>query len=205
MPILAAHAPFRRTASAVLVALMIAIWPGDAAPATSRVSACAAPTGARLAAPPADLFRGQIERLRGGRPAKLRAVPDADVYALYFGASWCAPCQAFGRAIKPIYERGEPAELGYEVIFVSMDTPPEDLAYVKAAGMPWPFLDAAGRRSARALTHPGTPVLPDLVVVDRLGRVLCRSVNSSGRALGVRQTFTLMREARLAAKRHELR
>jgi thiol-disulfide isomerase/thioredoxin len=184
---------------------MIAIWPGDAAPAATRAGACATPIGERLAAPPADLFRGQVERLRDGRPVKLRAVPDADVYALYFGASWCAPCQAFGRAIKPVYETGEPTELGYEVIFVSMDTPPEDLAYVKAADMPWPYLNAVGRRSLRGLVSPGSPVLPDLVVIDRAGRVLCRTASSSSRALGIRQTFALMREARRAAKRREPR
>jgi nucleoredoxin len=149
---------------------------------------------------PAKAFAGKLERLHQGRSAKLRKVPDAEVYALYFGASWCGPCRAFGRAIKPVYESGEPARLRYEIIFVSKDPPPEDIAYISASAMPWPFVRGDGRFSGGSLAEVGGRVLPDLVVVDVSGRVLCRAVDIHGRSAGVRQTFERMRAARRAAK-----
>lgn len=180
-------------------ALAVGTWPVEPVSAEALARACDSPRGSRSTVPPAKAFRGRLERLRTGRPIKLDGVPSADVYVLYFGASWCGPCRAFARAIKPIYESGEPAELGYELIFVSQDTPPKDVAYVKAMDMPWPYLRAEARSAAGAVTNVGGHVLPDLVVIDRSGRILCQAVDATGRSAGVRRTFEQMRAARRSA------
>lgn len=185
-----------RVVCTAIVALLVAISPGEPLVAGKATASCDVPSSDRIVPSPEKAFRGRLERLHNGRPVKLSALHRADVYVLYFGASWCGPCGAFARAIKPIYESGEPAVLGYELIFVSKDTPPKDVAYVRAIGMPWPYLrdDTVG-----ALASIGGRVLPDLVVVDRFGRVLCRAVDATGRSAGVRQTFDRMRAARRRA------
>jgi|GEM_PF-4432697 len=185
-----------RNAPAIVRALArgaVALGALAAAAALGRPSDdCAAPTGERLAAAPAELLRGRLVEPRSGRPG---AVPEARVYLLYYGASWCAPCRAFARTLKPIYESGEPARLGYEVVFVSRDRPGDDLAYAREAAMPWPFVGAPRDRRGRDLTELGGDVLPNLIAVDRRGRVLCRAVDPSGRSSGVRRTFDRLRAA----------
>ena len=185
--------------SLVIAAALLVAGPASGEVVRTAPRACRVPPGERLEGAPARLLRGAAEVMRSGRPSKLDALPDADVYLLYYGASWCGPCRAFARALKPIYESGEPAVLRYEVIFVSMDEPGDDVAYVREAGMPWPFIRARATPATDWIGRLGGRTLPNLVAVDRTGGVLCRAVSRGGRSAGVRQTLEQVRELRREA------
>jgi hypothetical protein len=89
--------------------------------------------------------------------------------------------------------QSEAASAGLAVVFTSQDATPEvAAAYVRDEAMPWPYLPPGAGGEVRALGGRSTP---DLVVVDRQGRILCRAYTPQGRYLGAAQVF----EAALAA------
>jgi hypothetical protein len=96
--------------------------------------------------------------------------------------------------MRSAYEAGEPAQLGYQVVFVSRDASSEAAAsYAAEERMPWAYLPpAAGGRAQEVAVLSGRSV-PDMVVVDSKGRVLCRAYGPDGRYRGVSQVFDALR------------
>lgn len=179
---------FRPSLPLTLTAALAAASPSLAAEQIS----CARPTAAALSAPPPALL-GQALR-QDGQPTGLRA---AKVQVLYFGAAWCGPCRVQVRAMKAAYDRGDPARLGYQVVFVSKDETAQAAAdYAAAEAMPWPYLPPHTGGPAREIARFGARSgVPDMVVVDAQGRVLCRAYTQSGRYLGVSDVFEGMRRS----------
>ncbi len=158
-----------------------------ALPAAAAAARCEGPTGGALSGPPAKLLSGALRQLATERP-RLRP---ARAYALYFGAAWCGPCRLQVRKMKPLYEGGEPAALGYEIVFVSRDRDAKAAAaYAAAEAMPWPYLPPNAVREVSSL---GARSLPDMVVVDEAGRILCRAYAPDGRYLGAVEMLEALR------------
>lgn len=167
-------------------ALLLMAAGAEAAPSAR----CDGPPSSSLGAEPADLLAGALKGA-DGRTATLRP---AKAYVLYYGAQWCGPCRLQVRAMKAAYQSGDARQLGYEIVFVSGDRSPETaLAYVKAEKMPWPYLPPGVRGPAKTVADQAGRSLPDMVVTDARGRVLCRAYTPEGRYLGVSQTFQALR------------
>lgn len=156
---------------------------------------CQAPVD-RLAQPLGVALGAGLARLQADGIVGAPVLPAAKLYVLYFGASWCGPCRLFSRKLKPIYQSGDPARLGYEVIFVTRDrTAAKAYGYVAQEAMPWPFLRHEHLAAAEAVLRASAPQAPDLVVVDANGRIYCSAYDTGGRYRGVYQTFQAMRLA----------
>lgn len=95
------------------------------------------------------------------------------IVALYFGAGWCAPCREFIPDLRSVYEalRAEGADT--ELVFMSLDRSAGDMRRtMERAHMPWPALDWRQLPHSPALRALASRGPPNLVLIDRDGRVL---------------------------------
>jgi len=93
--------------------------------------------------------------------------------AVYFSASWCAPCKKFSPKLAAQYSAA--AKLaGTEVIFVSLDTE-EDQFHQYRASMPWPAVPFVDPRRALLQLALGVKSIPALVLLDGKGKVITSS------------------------------
>ena len=112
------------------------------------------------------------------RPDGARFVPDRwthepEIVALYFGADWCAPCHAFVPTLREVRDTLRAAGADTEVVYVSLDARESDMRrYMRLQAMPWPAIDHRRLRALPAIRALGGVAPPNLVLVDRDGRVL---------------------------------
>nr|WP_246505215.1 thioredoxin-like domain-containing protein [Coralloluteibacterium stylophorae] len=98
---------------------------------------------------------------------------EPEIVALYFGADWCGPCHAFVPELRRIRAALRDAGADTEVVYVSLDeSEPEMRRYMRLQRMPWPAVDFRRLRVLPAVTRLAGPAPPNLVVLDRDGRVL---------------------------------
>ena len=111
------------------------------------------------------------------RPDGARFVPDRwhhepAIVALYFGADWCAPCHAFVPTLREVRDTLRAAGADTEVVYVSLDARESDMRrYMRLQAMPWPAIDHRRLRALPAIRALGGMAPPNLVLVDRDGRV----------------------------------
>lgn len=157
----------------------------------------AAPTGAVARA-----LAGKIVTLQDGalRPAAPARLAGARFYGIYFSASWCGPCKAFTPELADAYGKIRALYPEFEVVFVSGDHSPGDMAaYMRDDRMPWPALAWDAKRSTREITRYAGSGIPCLVLVDAEGRVLSDSYRL-GRYVGpdrvLDDTWKILRDYR---------
>ncbi|CAM9850611.1 unnamed protein product, partial [Laminaria digitata] len=90
---------------------------------------------------------------------------DGKVLAVYFSASWCAPCKQFTPILKKVYnkltEEGKP----FEIVFVSSDKSAEEFT-TYMGDMPWLSVPFDGKTRGTAAQLLGVSALPTLLVFD---------------------------------------
>ena len=115
-----------------------------------------------------------------GQPADPAGLEDTQVFALYYGASWCGPCRAFAPDLVKFADKVGPQNP--HLTFVLMSNDKTDAAmrgYMKEEQMPWvamPLDKIVKSPSLVAYTKGG---IPQLVIVDRHGNVLADSYQGS--------------------------
>jgi len=150
----------------VVVALLLVTADGPAEPAMPRFS---------------------LTNLAGGAPVTYPAAPGTPTVVAFF-ASWCVPCQTELPMVARV--AGAEARAGSPVRFVGVDgndDPTAGLAFARRSGVTF----AVGRDDqetvASALALPG---LPDIVFVDRSGRVVHRIEGSGQVTVASLRTLT---------------
>jgi nucleoredoxin len=113
-----------------------------------------------------------------GRPHHDDHLGEKTVFALYFGANWCAPCHAFSPELAKFMQEALPKHPELAAAFLSNDNDfAQSQAYLRAAHLPVPAVPLNAWRDAPFLVaYSG--ILPHLVILDRFGRVL--AVNADG-------------------------
>jgi nucleoredoxin len=116
-----------------------------------------------------------------GRPY---ADPDPDVkklYALYFGAIWCAPCHAFSPDLVKYLNDAMPKHRELGAVFLSEDKQVGPmLEYMKEEGMPFPAVPPDALAKSPILMSFAARMIPQLVIVDRFGTVLATNEDQKG-------------------------
>lgn len=103
---------------------------------------------------------------------------EPDIIALYYGADWCAPCHAFVPELKRVYAALRAAGADTDVVYVSLDASQRAMhRYMRQQQMPWPAIDHRRLSALPAVRKLGGPAPPNLVLVDRDGRVLAGGWN----------------------------
>ncbi len=104
-----------------------------------------------------------------------QAVPseqlDGKFVALYFSASWCAPCRHFTPILTEAYEAWRKDGKDIEVVLVPFDRTP-DAARAYLAEMPWIGLEFDADRVQELSRRYQVRGIPTLVVLDSEGEVV---------------------------------
>ncbi len=115
-----------------------------------------------------------------GRATDPAGLEDTQVFALYYGASWCPPCRAFSPELVKFIERVGPANPRLTVVLVSSDkTDAAMFSYMKEEKMPWVSMPRERLTKSPALVAYTKGGIPQLVIVDRHGTVLADSYRGS--------------------------
>ena len=158
----------------------------SALPATAPTPAAAAPVKssapARVAHAPANALEraleGRLVTIEQGAPRAfdLARLAGVKFYALYFSASWCAPCREFTPGLVDAYAKIRELYPEFEVVLVNRDRSPAEMtAYMRDDQMTWPALRWDTIEGAREITRYGGDGIPCLVLVDENGKVLSDS------------------------------
>jgi nucleoredoxin len=142
---------------------------------------------AAAAQPSADavtqVLKGNLVRCRNGLLTSYydEELNGKKIYGLYFSAHWCLPCRKFTPQLVEYYNRIARDHPEFEIIFISADRSADAMAgYMRDTGMPWAAVDYAKVPSLTALNKYAGNGIPDLVIIDRAGKVLADSyVNGS--------------------------
>jgi thiol-disulfide isomerase/thioredoxin len=121
-------------------------------------------------------LRSKLEILRGGRlraydPA---ALPEPEVYLVYFSARWCPPCERYTpELIKDYLRLQQVVPQRFELIFVSDDrNAGEQHQYARETNMPWPVLKYSELGQAAPIERWAGDGIPCLVALTPEGNVI---------------------------------
>eukprot|EP00903_Cladosiphon_okamuranus_P008316 g8000.t1 len=85
--------------------------------------------------------------------------------ALYFSASWCAPCKQFTPILKSVYNQLQKDGKPFELVFVSSDKSQEEFSSYMG-DMPWLSVPYDGKTRGTIAQLLGVTALPTLLVFD---------------------------------------
>lgn len=112
-----------------------------------------------------------------GKPSDV-AVDGANVFALYYSASWCGPCRQFTPGFIKYINDIQAANPKLVVVLLSNDEKDADMVkYMTEDKMPWTAVPMSKMQATPALTAYQKGGIPQLVIVDRYGKVLADSFN----------------------------
>lgn len=119
-----------------------------------------------------------------GKPVASQAIDEARVYVLYFGASWCGPCRKFSPGLVRFASDAAKTHPRLVTVLLSNDEDDADMrSYMKEEKMPWPAMPLAALRQTPLFLSQSVGYIPNLVVLDRHGKVLASS-SENGQYVG---------------------
>lgn len=122
-----------------------------------------------------------LVRLHEGKLTNVTAdsVGSTDYYVFYFSAHWCPPCRKFTPQLVKFYDEAIGHHDNLELIFISSDRSESAMkGYMEETGMNFLARSFDERRSSKSISALAGNGIPQLVVVDKNGRVLADSYES---------------------------
>ena len=119
-----------------------------------------------------------LVRLEDGKLSKVTAesLGSKDYYAFYFSAQWCPPCRAFTPKLTEFYNEAIGHRDKFELIFISGDRSEKAMKeYMSDYGMKFLARSFDERRSSKSISALQGNGIPQLVVVDKNGKVVADS------------------------------
>jgi nucleoredoxin len=111
-----------------------------------------------------------------GKAATLGNLKDAQIFALYYGASWCGPCRQFSPSFVKYIKEAAPNNPRLAVVMMSNDKKDPDLfGYMQQEAMPWPAVTLSHLEKTPALMAYARGGIPQLAIVDRYGKLLAEA------------------------------
>jgi nucleoredoxin len=111
-----------------------------------------------------------------GKPADDRRLDETQVFALYYGASWCPPCRKFSPELVRFVNRVSKQNPRLTVVMMSDDKDgAEMLQYMKQEKMPWNAVPYAALEKSPPLLSYIRGGIPQLAIVDRHGKLLAEA------------------------------
>jgi thiol-disulfide isomerase/thioredoxin len=110
-----------------------------------------------------------------GRSASPK-LDETQVFALYYGASWCPPCRKFSPGFVKYIDQVAAQNPKLTVVLMSNDkVDAEMFKYMKSERMPWVAMPLARLQRTPLLLGYTKGYIPQLVIVDRSGKILADS------------------------------
>lgn len=98
------------------------------------------------------------------------------VVLIHYWSTWCEPCKADMEQLKAL--QAKYAKQGFALVGVSLDSDPKELAdFLKSKKLTWPQLYEPGGLDSRLANELGVLTLPTMLLIDKQGKVLNRSVS----------------------------
>eukprot|EP00093_Oithona_nana_P005341 05341.XXX_161386_160841_1 [CDS] Oithona nana genome sequencing. len=111
-----------------------------------------------------DQLKSSSLQKADGTNAPTDCLNGKSVVLIYFSAHWCPPCRAFTPMLKDFYEEVEGE--GVEIIFVSSDRSPQDMAnYMKESHGNWLAMPHGSEVGQELKKKFGVSGIPCLVVL----------------------------------------
>ena len=116
-----------------------------------------------------------------GKPYADSRLGEKKVFALYFGAGWCAPCHEFSPDLVKYLDGALPRHPELAAVFLSDDKQDDQmLAYMREEKMPMPAVPHGALEHSPFLLGFGARIIPQLIIVDRFGNVLASNDDRHG-------------------------
>jgi thiol-disulfide isomerase/thioredoxin len=94
---------------------------------------------------------------------------------VHYWATWCGPCVEDINTIKQLHAKY--ASIGFAPIGITLDSDAKALqTYLQQQKLPWPQLHEPGALDGRLANELGILTLPTMLLIDKDGRVLNRSI-----------------------------
>jgi nucleoredoxin len=108
-----------------------------------------------------------------GKPHHDDHLQDKKYFVLYFGAGWCPPCLDFSPNLVKFANDALPRHPELAIVMLNEDKTPGDmLAYMQKENFPFPAVQQNVWLANAAIAHYAGRIMPDVVVIDRLGKIL---------------------------------
>ena len=122
----------------------------------------------------AAALRGKLVNANG-QPASSQ-LDETQVFALYYGASWCPPCRKFSPGFVKYIDQIAAQNPKLTVVLMSNDkVDAEMFKYMKSEKMPWAAMPLSKLETAPLFLGYTKDYIPQLVIVDRSGKILADS------------------------------
>lgn len=139
-------------------------------------------------------LQGKLLDPTSGKPAALPTSSVPRYIVFYRGAGWCPPCRQFSPTLLKTYNELKPKYPDFELVFLSDDKSLPDLQkYVKEEGFPWLAVPQARVKELLIVAPTLGRSIPQLLVMDRHGKVLIDSI-SLDRAVALKRLEALLKQ-----------
>jgi thiol-disulfide isomerase/thioredoxin len=136
-----------------------------------------------------------------GKPYHDERLPEKKIFVFYFGASWCPPCRAFSPDFVKYLNDAMPKHPELAVVLMSNDQQPDKmLEYMKEEKMPFPAVPLRDLNQNSLLLSYAAQVIPELVIVDRFGKVLASNDDHHGGRVDPKDTLATLGKLLAAPK-----
>ncbi len=128
-----------------------------------------------------------------GKPYHDEHLEDKKFFAFYYGADWCPPCRASTPDVVKFANDALPKHPELAMVFMYNNVQPGDmLGYMKEEKLPFPAVSTADQKQNPLLRTYASREIPQLVVVDRFGKLLATSDDDHGNRLDVTDTMKVL-------------
>jgi thiol-disulfide isomerase/thioredoxin len=125
-----------------------------------------------------------------GKPFHDDHLQDKQIFALYIGAGWCPPCRAFSPDFVAFLNDAMPKHPELAAVFLSEDRQLGDMyAYMKDEKMPNPAVTPDEFKRSALLLSYAAEIIPELVIVDRSGKILACNDDFHGNRADLKDTI----------------
>jgi thiol-disulfide isomerase/thioredoxin len=120
-----------------------------------------------------------------GNPYKDDHLQDKKMFALYFGANWCAPCHSFSPGYVSFMTDALAQHPDLAAVFMNEDPQLDQmLGYMKDEKMPFPGVPQSSWQQNNVVAQYAGKIIPDLVIIDRFGKILVSREDPNGQMSG---------------------
>lgn len=130
-----------------------------------------------------------------GKPVHDEHLQDKQIFAFYFGAGWCGPCRDFSPGLVKFANDALAKHPELAIVMMNDDKSTNDmLSYMKDESMTFPAVQKSDWTAVPLFTQNSGKIIPDIVAMDRFGKVLAANEDRNGNRGDPNDTLTTLNQ-----------